>query len=135
MGKGRGPELEAPAPFSPGAVSSRGEAVVRIGIIGGLDRSGPLFGQLAHAAGHEALFHDGGVGARGVRGLEWLVEHADLVVILTDVNSHGAVRLARRMLRERGRSAVLLRRCGAARFAQLLAALGERHRLARERAA
>jgi hypothetical protein len=55
---------------------------------------------------------------------------ADLVLLLTDVSSHGAVRHARQVLRERGRSPVLLRRCGSARFASLLAALDERARSA-----
>ena len=54
---------------------------------------------------------------------------ADLVLLLTDVSSHGAVRHARQVLRERGRSPVL-RRCGSARFAALLAALDERARFA-----
>jgi len=101
---------------------------MRIGIVGGLDRLEPLFARMAEAAGHEALFHHGATNASGVRALASLVEHSDLVVILTDVNSHGAVRLARQTLRERGRSPVLLRRCGAARFGALLAALGARDR-------
>jgi hypothetical protein len=103
---------------------------MRIGIVGGLDRSEPLFARLAEAAGHGATFHDGSTSASGVRALEGLVEHSDLVVILTDVNSHGAARLARRMLRERGRTPVLLRRCGSARFGALLAALDRHGRFA-----
>jgi hypothetical protein len=107
---------------------------MRIGIVGGLDRSEPLFERLAEASGHRALFHHGSTSASGIRDLERLVEHSDLVLILTDVNSHGAVRLARRMLRERGRSPVLLRRCGSARFGALLAALDRHRRLADARA-
>jgi hypothetical protein len=102
---------------------------MRIAIVGGLERSESLFSRLAEAAGHRALFHDGSMCASGVRAMEGLVDRSDLVVLVTDVNSHGAVRLARRLLRERGRSPVLLRRCGLARFASLLAALDERHRL------
>jgi hypothetical protein len=102
---------------------------MRIGIVGGLGRSEPLFARLARAAGHEALFHDGAMAGAGVRELERLVDHAELVLVLTDVNSHGAVRHARQLLRERGRSPLLMRRCGSARFATLLAALSRRERL------
>jgi ABC-type uncharacterized transport system substrate-binding protein len=102
---------------------------MRIGIVGGLDRSEPLFARMAEAAGHEALFHHGATSASGVRALTSLVENSDLVIVLTDVNSHGAVRIARQLLRERGRSPVLLRSCGSARFGALLAALGAREEL------
>jgi hypothetical protein len=99
---------------------------MRLGIVGGLGRSPPLYGRVAEARGHEALFHDGSLTGRGRRCLERLVDTCDLVVIVTDVNSHGAVQLARRLLRERGRSPLLLRRCGLARFAALLATLDAR---------
>jgi hypothetical protein len=102
---------------------------VRIGIVGGLGRVEPIFARIAEAAGHEPRFHDGATSASGLRDLASLVENTELVLVLADVNSHGAVRLARRLLRERGRSPVLLRRCGAARFGALLAALGRRDAL------
>jgi hypothetical protein len=98
---------------------------MRIGIVGGLDRSGSMFEQLAASAGHVALLHDGDVHGHGVRRLEQLVDHADLVVVVTDVNSHGALKVARQLLRERGRSPLLMRRCGVAAFAKLLDALGQ----------
>jgi len=97
---------------------------VRIAIIGGLGRSEPILARLAGAAGHEALFHNGEMGARGVRALERVIDNAEVVVVVTDVNSHGSVRLARRFLRERGRTPVLMRRCGAARLAGFLGGLG-----------
>jgi ethanolamine utilization protein EutP (predicted NTPase) len=100
--------------------------LMRIGIVGGLDRAESLFAQLATAAGHQALFHDGSMTASGVRALLRVLEHADLVLLLTDVNSHGAVRHARQVLREQGRAPVLMRRCGSARFAALLATLETR---------
>jgi hypothetical protein len=101
---------------------------MRIGIVGGLKRLEPVFARMAEAAGHEVLFHSGATTAGGVRALERLVENSDLVLLLTDVNSHGAVRNARPFLRQGGRSPILLRGRGTARFGALLAALGERHR-------
>lgn len=96
---------------------------MRIGIVGGLTRAGSHYCRLAASAGHELLFHDGWMGGRGVKSLEHLVERSDVVVVVTDVNSHGAVQLARSRLRAGGRSPVLLRRCGLARFGALLAEL------------
>lgn len=96
---------------------------MQIGIVGGLGRSGGLLERLAACAGHTALLHDGDVHGQGGRRLEQLVDRADLVVIVTDVNSHGALELARQLLRERGRSPLLMRRCGVAAFARLLQAL------------
>lgn len=75
-----------------------------IGIVGGLGRSEPHFGRLAAGAGHEVMFHDGGIRGRGARALEHVVDRCELVVIVTDVNSHAAVQLARRRLRGQRRS-------------------------------
>jgi hypothetical protein len=57
------------------------------------------------------------------------VDRCDLVVIVTGVNSHTAVQVARRRLRDRGRAPVLMRSCGIERFAALLASLAERSTL------
>jgi hypothetical protein len=102
------------------------EALMVIGIVGGLGRSEPILERLAAGAGHALLVHDGDTGQRGVRRLERLVEQAEVVVLVTDVNSHGAVRHARQRLRERGRAPLLVRRFGVAAFAKLLEALGQR---------
>jgi hypothetical protein len=106
---------------------------MQIGIVGGLDSAGPALSRLAAAAGHELLLHDGSMSSCGARALERLVDRADLVLVLTDVNSHGAVRHARKLLRERGRWPLLLRRCGSVRFASLLASLERREELAHGR--
>ncbi|EYF06609.1 Hypothetical protein CAP_1739 [Chondromyces apiculatus DSM 436] len=55
-----------------------------------------------------------------------MVERADLVIVLTDVNSHGGVQLARRICQRLGRAALIVRRCGAAQFQNLLDALAAR---------
>lgn len=93
---------------------------MRIGIVGGLDRAEPRFQRLAESAGHETIFHTGRVGGRGSLALERLVEQSDVVVIVTDENSHGAVQLTRKLLRLKGREPLLLRKCGVGRFASLL---------------
>jgi hypothetical protein len=98
-------------------------------MVGGLGRLEPRYAQMAAAAGHEALFHDGDTRGRGASALVHMITRADLVVLVTDVNSHGALRDTRRVLRELGRSPVLMRRCGVAKFASVLSALDSLRRV------
>jgi hypothetical protein len=102
---------------------------MRLGIIGGLDRKQALYGRIAASYGFDADFHDGKMSGPASRSLENLVDRCDLVVIVTGVNSHTAVQVARRRLRDRGRAPVLMRSCGIERFAALLASLAERSTL------
>jgi hypothetical protein len=97
---------------------------MRIGMIGGLDRNESLYRRLADEAGHDIDFHTGHVGSRGNASLEALIDRVDLVVVVTDLNSHGAVLLARRLVRKRGVALHLVRRCGVSRFVELLQSLG-----------
>ena len=96
---------------------------MRIGMVGGLDRNEWSYKQMAQQAGHEVEFHTGHVGARGNISLENLINRVDVLIIATDVNSHGAVLLARRLVRRRGVSLMIMRRCGPSRFSELLATL------------
>lgn len=93
---------------------------MRIGIVGGLDRAEPRFLRAAESAGHEAVFHNGKVHGRGMRDLEHLAATCDIVVIVTEENSHGAVQMTRKLMRLRGREPVLIRKCGVGRFSSLL---------------
>jgi len=93
---------------------------MRVGIVGGLDRNEGSYERLAQALGHEVEHHTGVM--RGTAGaeLESLVKRADLVVILTDVNSHNAVKMTRKLLSVHHRPSVLLRRLGPSRLTALL---------------
>jgi len=96
---------------------------VHIAIIGGLDRNEARFEEMAREAGHSAELHVGDLGGRGSPALEAAIARADLVVIVTEINSHGAVRRARDLARARGRRALLVRKFGSSQFAGLLDAL------------
>ncbi len=98
---------------------------MRIGMIGGLDRNESVYKRIADEAGHELEFHPGHVGGRGSISLASLIDRVDLVIVATDVNSHGAVIQARRLVRERGLPLMLVRRCGVSRFAEVLRSLGQ----------
>ena len=66
-----------------------------IGVVGGLDRDAPRLMSIARAAGHDVEVHTGTLSTTRVEGLRSLVARADLVLVLTDINSHGAVQMAR----------------------------------------
>jgi hypothetical protein len=101
------------------------EPAMRIGIIGGAERTEPQLKRLASDAGHELEFHAGHMSSCGAASLEALVARCDLVLITTDVNSHAAVKAARGIARTRGTTALMLRRLGVGRFTELLQDLSQ----------
>jgi len=96
---------------------------MHIGLVGGLDRSQTQYRQLAEQAGHSIEWHTGDLAGRGSISLESLVERSELVIVVTDLNSHGAVWRARKLAKLRRKRLLLLSRCGVSRFAALLAEL------------
>lgn len=96
---------------------------MHIGLIGGVDRSAPHYATLAQAHGHTVECHTGVLAGRGSESLAALVDRADIIVVVTDVNSHAGVLGARRLSRARGRRCVLVRRMGTSRFRALLGEL------------
>jgi hypothetical protein len=97
---------------------------MRIGIVGGLDRRARELEDIALARGHQLELHTGVIaGAASAAGLRALVARVDLVLVVTDVNSHNGVRMARRQARISGRPLRLVRRLGAAQFEALVRAL------------
>ena len=96
---------------------------MRIGLIGGVERSEATYRDIAERAGHRLYFHSGHVGGRGSDTLAALARSVDLLIVVTDVNSHGAVQLARRAAREHNVPLALYRRCSPARLAAIVAGL------------
>lgn len=99
---------------------------MKIGWIGGRERNETQLEKIAVRSGHHLEFHSGHVGGRGADDLRALVERSDFLVIVTEVNSHGAVLLAKKMAQRIGRGVLVIRRCGTARFQVLLDAFGAR---------
>ena len=89
---------------------------MHIGVIGGVERGEQRYAAVAASRGHSFEFHGGDMAGRGAASLEALVERSDLVICVTDVNSHGAVLGARRYARVYGRRCLLTRRLGLSRF-------------------
>jgi hypothetical protein len=99
---------------------------MHIGWVGGLDRNEAHFERMAAAAGHVIECHTGRLDGRGSDQLRALIERSDLVIVLTDVNSHGAVQLARREAVKAGKPVHIARRLGSSAFRALLGGLGGR---------
>jgi hypothetical protein len=86
------------------------EARVNIGWVGGVESSNSVLIHAAARAGHTLEVHTGDVRGRGADGLAALVERSDVVIIVLDVNSHGAVLKAREVARKSGRRVAMVRR-------------------------
>ena len=90
----------SPHPFSRAA---------RIAVIGGLERHEAEIERRAGARGHVVEFHRGRVGGRHAAELEAMVLRCDLAIIVTQVNSHGAMYIAKRAATRYGRPALIVR--------------------------
>ncbi len=97
---------------------------MHIGIVGGLDRNEGFYDDLAKRAGHQFEHHNGHLAGRGAASLGTLVERCDIVIVVTDVNSHAAVWRVRRLAKQRGNRVILMSRCGPSKFTALLEELG-----------
>jgi hypothetical protein len=93
---------------------------MRIAVVGGVERMEDRLTRMAGDAGHTLEFHAGHMSGPASERLRNLVERSDLVLIVTDVNSHAAVTLARALARRAGREVRLLRRLGTSQLRAVL---------------
>ncbi len=96
---------------------------MRIVVVGGVERTERMLEDAAAELGHDLEFHGGHMDGRRADGLRSAVDRADLVIVVTDVNSHGAVQVARQEARRAGRLSVVLRRCSPSRLRSVIAEL------------
>jgi hypothetical protein len=82
---------------------------MRVAWVGGIERSERALEAAASRAGHELEFHSGDVHGRGAEELEGVVSRCDLVVVVTSVNSHGGVAVAKKAARRLGRPLMISR--------------------------
>ena len=97
---------------------------MRIGLVGGLNRAARKLEEVARAGGHELETHTGVIAGKATStSLRALVIWSDLVLVLTDVNSHNAVRMARQVARAHHRPLRIFRRLGSKHLVAYLDAL------------
>ncbi|MEO7112667.1 MAG: DUF2325 domain-containing protein [Polyangiaceae bacterium] len=99
---------------------------MRVLLVGGLDRNEAQLVALAASNGHELELHTGDVGGRGAEALTHKIERATLVVIVTEVNSHGGVLLAKKIVRRFGKASLIVRKMGASKLQGLFDAIEAR---------
>jgi len=93
---------------------------MRIGVIGGTERSLTRYEELAAAHGSQVEFHDGKMAGRGTAALDTMVQRCDLIVIITQINSHAAVRRAQKYCRRHRRQVLIVRRFGLHAFSLIV---------------
>ena len=105
---------------------------MRIAVIGGRYKNEGQLARIAAARGYELEFQEGHTAGRGMEGVRSAVSRSGLVVIVTDVNSHGAVHTAKKAARQLERPTLIIQNFGAARLSRLLEALERRRQVAVE---
>ena len=93
---------------------------MRIGLVGGLSRDEGKLVAAARAAGHTLERHSGELHGRASDALRSLVDASDLLILVTQIKSHNAMHLTKRLASERGRPLVVTRSFGLSRLRQLL---------------
>lgn len=93
---------------------------MRIGIIGGTERAESRLRDVATHGGHELEFHAGHSSGPSSERLKSMMNRCDLVVIVTEINSHSAVLQARELARRTGRPIRILRKLGTSQLRALL---------------
>ena len=96
---------------------------MRIAVVGGLERHESEIERRAGTLGHAVEFHRGRVGGRHAGELEAMVQRCDVTIIVTQVNSHGAMYLAKRAASRHARPALIARTCGPSSFSAILESL------------
>lgn len=93
---------------------------MRIAWVGGVERSERLLESIAEHAGWTMEFHGGHVNGRGEEKLRAAIARSDLVLIVTEPNSHGAVGVAKKEAHRLGREVILTKRFGPSKLKQLI---------------
>jgi hypothetical protein len=96
---------------------------MRIAVIGGLERHESEIERRASVLGHDVEFHRGRVGGRHTAELEAMVQRCELAIIVTRVNSHGAMYIAKKAATRHERPSLITRTCGPSHFSAILDSL------------
>ena len=108
------------APRTTGGADVAVPSPMRIGVIGGAERIEARLKSVASAEGHELEFHAGHMNGTGSGKLRAIIDRCDLLIVITEVNSHAAVLQARDLARRSRRPLLLLRRLGTAQLRLLM---------------
>jgi hypothetical protein len=91
-----------------------------VAFVGGAERLERSLIAAGAELGVDVEVHDGGTGSGGRARLSAIVHRTDLVVVVTGVNSHNAVKIARREAEKSGTRVRFFKSCGTAAARALL---------------
>ena len=97
------------------------EQRLRVAVVGGLSRAQNLWTRAAEVLGIQVEHHPGQTKGRGSAEITAAVRRADVVVIITDPNSHNGVAVARRAAIAAARPHVLVKHLRPGGLAAVLA--------------
>jgi hypothetical protein len=83
---------------------------LRVAVIGGLTRATDQWRRAGEAIGVEVEHHDGQSAGRRSGDIASIVRRADIVLIITDLNSHNGVAVARKSALAHARPHLLVKR-------------------------
>lgn len=95
----------------------------RVTFVGGAERIEPTLLALGDELGIEVEFHGGHTSGNGATRLASLVQRSDFLVIITGINSHNAVKVAKREANRLGVPMHILKACGIGTARALLATI------------
>lgn len=101
---------------------------MRIAVIGGREKNEVELTRIAEEAGYDIELHGGHVAGRGSDTIRAAVARADLAVIVTDINSHGAVFVAKKAARQYHKPTLVIGKFSSARLRGLIDALERKQR-------
>ncbi len=92
---------------------------LKIAIVGGTEKTLPEYRGMVRELGGECLYHDGCTGS-GVDRLRRIISSADVVVCITTLNSHGAMKIAKSICKRRGKRFLVTRETGTCSLREML---------------
>lgn len=95
---------------------------MHIVVVGGREKNEVELARIAASGGHTIECHDGGVAGRGMNWIKNAVSRASIVVIVTEINSHGAVLAAKKEAQRSHKPTMVVSRLSSARLRGLMQA-------------
>lgn len=95
---------------------------MHIVVVGGREKNEVELSRIAESGGHTIECHHGHVAGRGVDTIRHAVARASIVVIITEINSHGGVRAAKKEAQRCHKPTMVVSRLSSARLRGLLQA-------------
>lgn len=99
---------------------------MHIVVVGGREKNEVDLSRIAMGRGHTIELLDGDVAGRGIEGIRNAVSRSSIVIIVTEINSHGGVAAAKREASRFNKPTMVVSRLSCARLRGLLDALAVR---------